>query len=175
MAIRKIVKHGNPVLRRKCPPVQFVDKEIQNLIRDMFDTMYDAPGIGLAANQIGVPLSLAVIDLQPEGKRTPLVLINPKITELKGRIFEEEGCLSIPGFVSKVKRCAYAKVSCLNEKGIPVTYVGEGLLARVFQHETDHLNGKFYADRLPLFKRLQMARKIALAKRRGWRPSAPDP
>ena len=164
--IRKIVRHGDPVLRRKCPPVETMNAEIQNLIGDMFDTLYDAPGIGLAANQIGVPLSLAVIDLQPDGKKSPLVLINPKIVELRGRLYEEEGCLSIPGFLSKVKRRAYAKVSCLNEKGMPVTYVGAGLLARALQHETDHLNGKFYVDRIPLMKRLKIYYEIRKAKKK---------
>ena len=160
MALRKIVKYGNPVLRAKCPPVKSIDKEIEKLIDDMLETMYDAPGIGLAANQIGVPLSLAVIDLQPDGKREPLVLINPKIVELKGRLFEEEGCLSIPGFLAKVRRHTYAKVSAINEKGLPVTYVGEGLLARAFQHETDHLKGKFYVDHVALLKRLKMFAQI---------------
>lgn len=167
MAIRKIVKHGDPVLRKKCKPVETIDGEIQKLIRDMLETMYHAPGVGLAANQIGVPLSLAVIDVKPNGKKSPLVLINPKIVELKGRLFEEEGCLSIPGFASKVKRYAHAKVSCLNEKGLPVTYEGEGLLARAFQHETDHLNGKFYIDRIPFYKRWKIQNEIRKKKRAG--------
>lgn len=167
MAIRKIVKHGDPVLKRKCPPVENFDGELKKLIRDMLETMYDAPGVGLAANQIGVPLSIAVIDIQENGKKNPLVLINPKIVDLKGRLFEEEGCLSIPGFASKVKRYAYAKVSCLNEKGLPVTYTGEGLLARAFQHETDHLNGKFYIDRIPFYKRWKIQNEIRKKRKAG--------
>lgn len=165
MAIRKIVKYGDPVLRRKCSSVKKVDHEIQRLIRDMLETMYDAPGIGLAANQIGIPLSLAVIDIQPQEKKRPLVLINPKIIELKGSLFEEEGCLSVPGFASKVKRYLYAKVSALNEKGLPVTYVGEGLLSRAFQHEIDHLNGKFYIDRIPFLKRWKIRSEIRKRKK----------
>ena len=165
MATRKIVKYGDPVLRKKCSPVKTIDKEIEKLIGDMFETMYGAPGIGLAANQIGVPLSVAVIDIQPDGKRAPIVLINPKIVELKGRLFEEEGCLSIPGFLSKVKRYAYAKVSALNEKGFPITCAGEGLLARALQHETDHLIGKFYVHRVPLIKRLKMYSQIRKVKK----------
>ncbi|OGR87315.1 MAG: peptide deformylase [Elusimicrobia bacterium RIFCSPLOWO2_01_FULL_60_11] len=156
MALRKIVKHGDPVLRRKCLAVKQIDKEILRLIDDMFETMYDAPGIGLAANQIGVPLRLAVIDIQENGKKSPIVLINPKVVELKGRLFEEEGCLSIPGFLAPVKRYAFAKVEALNEKGFPVTLTGEGLLSRAFQHETDHLIGKFFVDRASLLKRLRM-------------------
>lgn len=167
MALRKIVKYGDPILKRKCPPVKLIDKEIHKLIQDMFETLYDAPGVGLAANQIGVSLSLSVIDLQPDGKKSPLVLINPKIIELKGRLFEEEGCLSIPGFLSKVKRYAYAKVSALNEKGLPVTYVGEGFLARAFQHETDHLNGKLYIDRLSFLKRWKIRAEIQKKKKIG--------
>ena len=165
MAVRKIVKYGDPVLRRKCPNVKAIDKEILKLVEDMLETMYDAPGIGLAANQIGVALNLAVIDLQPEGKKNPIVLINPKIVELKGKIFEEEGCLSIPGFLAKTKRYAFAKVSCVNEKGFPVTISGEGLIARALQHETDHLKGKFYVDRLTLMKRLKMYNDIRKFKK----------
>src|SRR3989344_7801923 len=119
MSLLKIVKHGDPVLRRKCAPVKQIDKEILRLIDDMFETMYDAPGIGLAANQIGVPLRLAVIDIQENGKKSPIVLINPKVVELKGRLFEEEGCLSIPGFLARIKRHAYARVEALNENGLP--------------------------------------------------------
>lgn len=156
MALRKIVKHGDPVLRKKCVAVKQIDKEILRLIDDMLETMYDAPGIGLAANQIGVPLSVAVIDIQENGKKSPLVIINPKVVELKGKIFEEEGCLSIPGFLAKVRRYASAKVEAINEKGFPVTVAGEGLLARALQHETDHLKGKFFVDRISLLKRLRM-------------------
>ena len=165
MAIRKIVTYGDQVLRKNCSPVKTIDKEIEKLIEDMLETMYDAPGIGLAANQIGVSLSIAVIDIQPNGKKSPLVLINPKIVELKGRLFEEEGCLSIPGFLAKVKRHVYAKVSAINEKGLPVACAGEGLLARALQHETDHLNGKFYVDRLPLIRRLKTYSEIRKLKK----------
>ena len=165
MAIRKIVKYGDPVLRKKCSPVNVIGNEIRKLIRDMFETMYDAPGIGLAANQIGVGLSVAVIDIQPQGKRMPLVLINPKVVELKGHLFEEEGCLSIPGFLSKIKRHGFAKVTALNEKGLPMTYSGEGLLARALQHETDHLNGKFYIDHLPILKRWKIFAEIRKRKK----------
>ncbi len=165
MAIRKIVKYGDPVLRRKCPPVKQIDKDVLKLVDDMFETMYDAPGIGLAANQIGVALAVAVIDIQASGEKAPIVLINPKVVELKGKIYEEEGCLSIPGFLSKVKRYSYARVTALNEKGFPVTYAGEGLMARALQHETDHLNGKFYVDLIPLLKRLRMYSQIRRVKK----------
>lgn len=169
MAIRKITKHGNPVLRKKCKPVETIDSKVLKLIEDMFDTMYDAPGIGLAANQIGVDLQVAVIDIQPNGKSFPMVLINPKVVALSGELFEEEGCLSIPGLQAKIKRYAVAKVEALNEKGFPMLYTGEGLLARALQHETDHLNGKFYVDHLPLVKRMRMQTEIRKAKKKpGW-------
>ncbi len=165
MALRKIVRHGDPVLRKKCKPVESIDGEILRLIEDMFETMYDAPGIGLAANQIGVDLSVAVIDIQPAGKRQPMVLINPKIIETKGHLFEEEGCLSIPGLAAKIKRAEFTKVRALNEKGFPMIYSGEGLLSRALQHETDHLNGKFYIDHLPMIRRMKMAARIRKAKK----------
>ena len=156
MAIRKIVKYGDPVLRRRCQPVESIDREVRKLIGDMFETMYDAPGVGLAANQVGVSLALAVIDIQAEGRQSPIVLINPRITELSGQLKEEEGCLSIPGFLAPIKRFASAKVSALNEKGLPVVITGEGLLARALQHETDHLHGKLYVDHLSFVKRVRM-------------------
>lgn len=165
MAIRPIVKYGDPVLRRKCKLVTDIDDDIRKLVRDMFDTMYDAPGIGLAANQIGVPLSVAVIDLQAGGKRSPIVLINPKVVETRGRLFEEEGCLSIPGMASRVRRYAYARVAALNEQGMPMIYVGQGLMARALQHETDHLNGRFYVDRMPLIKRLKYYGRVRKKKK----------
>ncbi len=161
----KIVKHGNPVLRRVCPPVKSIDKDILRLIDDMLETMYDAPGIGLAANQVGVALNLAVIDLQPEGKRAPLILINPKVVQLKGKLMEEEGCLSIPGFLAKVRRYAVARVEAINEKGFPVVITGEGLMARALQHETDHLKGKFYVDRISLIRRLKLYNEIRKYKK----------
>ncbi len=167
MALRKIVKHGDPVLRKRCDLVNVIDKEIKKLVQDMLETMYDAPGIGLAANQIGVSLSIAVIDIQPNTKPAPLVLINPKIIELRGSLLEEEGCLSIPGFLAQIKRGAFAKVSALNLNGMPMIYTGEGLLARAFQHETDHLNGKFYIDHLPVIKRLKIQNEIRKRKKIG--------
>ncbi len=172
MAIRKIVTHGDPVLRKKCKPVERIDDKVLHLIEDMFETMYDAPGIGLAANQIGVDLSVAVIDIQQGGKRQPIVLINPKIIEMSGHLYEEEGCLSIPGLQEKIKRAAFTKVQALNEKGFPMIYSGEGLLSRALQHETDHLNGKFYVDHLPVVRRLKMASVIRKAKKLDWKVPA---
>jgi len=165
MPLLPIVKAGDPVLRKKTQPIKAIDDELRRLIADMFVTMYAAPGIGLAANQIGVSRALAVIDLQPGGRRQPMVLINPLIEAHAGHLTEEEGCLSVPGFAGTVRRSAKVRVKALNEQGLPVHIDGEGLMARCLQHEIDHLNGKLYIDRLPLVARLRMKRDIARRKR----------
>lgn len=156
-----IVKYGDPVLRKRTRPVSVLDDRFQATIADMFKTMYAAPGIGLAANQVGIPLCFAVIDVQPGGRRSPMVIINPVIEERSGTLYEEEGCLSVPGFAGKIKRSAKVRVRALNEHGLPVVIEGEGLLARCLQHEIDHLNGKLYFDHLPLVSRLRMKRQIS--------------
>jgi len=162
-----IVKVGDPVLRQKTQPVKKIDEALLALIGDMFVTMYAAPGIGLAANQVGVPRAVAVIDLQPGGRRQPFVLINPQIKEKTGSVEEEEGCLSIPGFGGKVKRALKVRVQALNENGLPIEIEGEGLMARCLQHEIDHLNGKVYMDRLSLVARLRMKRSISRRRKQG--------
>lgn len=160
MALLPIVKYGDPVLRKKTAQVPHLDEAFLQTIEDMFKTMYAAPGIGLAANQVGISKCFAVIDLQPGGQKRPLVIINPVIEERSGSISEEEGCLSIPGFAGKVKRAAKVRVRALNEHGLPVIIEAEGLMARCLQHEIDHLNGKFYMDHLPLLSRMKMKRDI---------------
>jgi len=149
MPLLPIVKAGDPVLRQKTQPVQTIDEALLQLISDMFVTMYAAPGIGLAANQVGISRALAVIDLQPNKRRQPFVIINPVIKEKSGSLEEEEGCLSIPGFGGKVKRAEKVRVQALNEHGLPIDIEGEGLLARCLQHEIDHLNGKLYMTAFP--------------------------
>ncbi len=165
MSLLPIVKYGDPVLRQHTPPIPRIDEELLQTISDMFKTMYAAPGIGLAANQVGLSKCFAVIDLQPEGQKRPLVIINPVIEERSGTVYEEEGCLSIPGFAAKIKRAAKVRVRALSEHGLPVILEGEGLLARCLQHEIDHLNGKFYIDHLPLLSRMKMKRDIALRRK----------
>jgi peptide deformylase len=167
MSLMPIVKCGDPVLRKKTANVPQIDDELLHLIGDMFQTMYAAPGIGLAANQVGLSKCMAVIDIQPGGQRHPIVIINPVIEERWGTIFEEEGCLSIPGFASKIKRAAKVRVRALNEHGLPVVIEGEGLMARCLQHEIDHLNGKLYIDHLPLLSRLRVKRDIAHRQKQG--------
>ncbi len=167
MSLLPIVKYGDPVLRRKTALVPRIDDELLAAIQIMFRTMYAAPGIGLAANQVGISRRFAVIDLMPEGRRHPFVIVNPVIVERSKTLFEEEGCLSIPGFNGKIKRSAWVKVNALNEHGLPVVIQGDGLLARCLQHEIDHLNGKLYIDHLPLLQRLRLKRDIARRKRSG--------
>ncbi len=167
MSLLPIVKYGNSVLRKKTVLVPKIDEEFLPTLQDMFRTMYAAPGIGLAANQVGLSKCFAVIDLQPGGQKAPLVLINPVIEERSGSIYEEEGCLSIPGFAHRVKRAAKVRVRALNEHGLPVVIEGEGLMARCLQHEIDHLNGKLYIDHLPLLSRLRTKRQIEHRRKQG--------
>ncbi|MBI4346161.1 MAG: peptide deformylase [Elusimicrobia bacterium] len=160
MALLRITKHGETVLKKPSPPVDFeaIKKELPGLLRDMWATMYAAHGVGLAAPQIGLNLRIAVIDVKHEGQSKQLVLINPKILHLEGAQEEEEGCLSIPGLYSKLRRAAKATISALDEEGRPYEASGEGLLARAFQHEIDHLDGKLFIDHLGLAQRLKVAR-----------------
>jgi len=167
MPLLPIVKYGDPLLRKKTAAVPQIDDELLHTIGDMFRTMYAAPGIGLAANQVGIFRSFAVIDLQPGGQKHPIVIINPVIEERSGALYEEEGCLSIPGFASKVKRAATVRVRALNEHGLPVVIEGEGLLARCLQHEIDHVNGKLYIDRLSIVPRLRVKRDIERRRKQG--------
>lgn len=142
MAIRKIREMGDEVLEKKCKEVKKMSVRTQILINDMLDTMYEAFGVGLAAPQVGVLKRIVVIDVG-EG---PLVLINPEITETAGEQTGEEGCLSVPGKSGIVTRPEYVKVKALNEDMEEVILEGEGLLARAFCHEIDHLEGKMYVE-----------------------------
>lgn len=157
MAILEIRKYPDPILRRKTSRVENIDENLQRLIDDMFDTMYAAPGVGLAANQVGVPLSLAVIDITPKDERkdrcAPLVIINPEIVSAEGAIIEEEGCLSIPDYTESLKRFARVRVRAIDRKGEGFEIEAEGLLAKALQHEIDHLNGLLFIDRLSGLKK----------------------
>ena len=144
MAIRKIRYIGDDILKKKWKPVKAITDSTKELIQDMFDTMYEANGVGLAAPQVGILRRICVIDIR-EGD--PVVLINPEIVESSGEQTDEEGCLSIPGKVAEVTRANYVKVSSLDMDMNPVTYEGEGLLARAMQHEMDHLDGILYGER----------------------------
>ena len=158
MPARRVTKHGERALKTPCSPVDFaaLKSELPALLKDMWDTMAAARGVGLAAPQIGLSLRLAVIDVKPEGKAQRLVLINPVLLSSEGEQKKEEGCLSLPGVYAKLSRAARVRVRALDEHGEPWEMAGTGLLARAFQHEIDHLDGKLYVDRLPFEERLQV-------------------
>ncbi len=159
--IRKIVTYPDPVLTTPTQEVDVVDREIEKLVKDMFETMYDAEGVGLAANQIGVPIKVMVMDTTPkeDAPDLKLVLINPTIVHTEGKIKYKEGCLSFPGLSVEVERAKRIKVKALNEHGEPVELELEGFPAIVFQHELDHLQGITFIDRLKGWRR-----RLALEK-----------
>ena len=136
---------GDPVLREPAKPVTSFDRALRRLAEDMLETMYDAPGVGLAGPQVGVSLRVFTFD---DGETGPRVMVNPELTDTGGEIVDEEGCLSIPGPFHPTPR--FARVRCRGKdvRGRALELDGEGLLARIFQHETDHLDGKLYIDRL---------------------------
>lgn len=144
MAIRPIRVWGDPVLRTPCDPVTSFDDDLRRLVDDMFETMYDAPGVGLAANQIGVSLRLFVYDV--EGEKG--VVANPELDLSDEEQRADEGCLSVPGLSYDRRRAMHTTVSGFDEYGEPVKYEASDLLARCFQHETDHINGEIYVDKL---------------------------
>jgi len=166
--IRPIVKYPDPILQQKAEPVVKFDKELETLVEDMFESMYSAQGIGLAAPQIGVSKRITVIDLSnkanPEEK---LVLINPEITFREGKQYSEEGCLSLPEIREKVNRAAKVKVRAQNVKGEWFEMEGEELLSRCFQHEIDHLDGILFLFRLSLLKRDLLLRRIRKLQKAG--------
>lgn len=147
MAIYPIRTFGDPVLRLETKPIKDIDETVALLAKDMIETMYDAPGVGLAANQIGISRRIAVFDAQDE--LGPRVMINPTIVETGGEWEYEEGCLSVPGRYWEITRPAFARVTALDLDGNEVEYAGDGLLGRVLQHEIDHLHGHLLLDRLP--------------------------
>jgi peptide deformylase len=146
MAIYPIRIFGDPVLRLETKPIADIDSAVLTLANDMIETMYDAPGVGLAANQIGIARRIAVFDAQDE--LGPRVMINPEVMETAGEVELEEGCLSVPGYWWEITRPAFARVKALDLDGNEVEYAGDGLLGRVLQHETDHLLGGLLIDRL---------------------------
>lgn len=167
--IYPIVKFGQPVLEQQAETItEFDTPELNQLIADMFESMYAAHGVGLAAPQIGISKRIAVVDVtfkeDPEAK---LVLINPEIIKLDGKISESEGCLSIPEFRENVTRAKKATVRAQDAKGKFWEKTGEDLLARAFQHEIDHLNGKLYIHRISALKRDLMKRKIRKLEKAG--------
>jgi peptide deformylase len=167
--IRKIVKYGDPVLETPCDPVEeFKTPELDRLIADMFETMYDAKGVGLAAPQIGLSKRLTVIDCScGEDEDEKLVLINPRIVAAEGEQVGEEGCLSIPGFREDVKRPLRVKVHAQDTQGDWIEVEGEDLLARAICHENDHLNGILFLQHISSLKRELIKRKIRKLRKKG--------
>ncbi|NLY13900.1 MAG: peptide deformylase [Gammaproteobacteria bacterium] len=160
MAILNILEYPDPRLRTIAKPVAQVDDQIRTLIDDMLETMYEAPGIGLAATQVDQHIRLVVMDLS-EDKSEPLVFINPEIETLTDETdLYQEGCLSVPGFFEDVQRPQRVKIKALDRNGEPFELLAEGLLAVCIQHECDHLNGKLFVDYLSALKRDRIKKKL---------------
>ena len=166
--IRPILKYGDGILHQKAADVDAITPEIDRLVDDMIETMYAAPGVGLAAPQVGVPLRIFVVDISvgrdPNGL---IVMINPRFVAREGMQLQEEGCLSVPGFEATVVRPTRAVVKGLDRDGGEHEREGTGLLARAFQHEMDHLDGTLFIDHLRGIKRDMIVRKIRKLTRSG--------
>jgi peptide deformylase len=166
--IRPIVRYGADVLHQPAAPVGEITPELQTLIDDMIKTMYAAPGVGLAAPQVGIALRLFVCDISVGRNAADLMtFINPEFVEREGMQLEEEGCLSVPGFNATVARPSRAILKGLNREGQPQTVEATGLLARCFQHEMDHLDGTLFVDRLRGLQKDFIVRKIKKLARSG--------
>ena len=164
MAKLTILEFPDPRLRKQATPVEDVDDELRALIDDMFETMYSAPGIGLAATQVDVHKRLLVADVSPE-KDDPYALINPEILEKDGVAVTEEGCLSVPGYYEEVERADHIRVKFLDRNGEEVEMEAEGLLAVCIQHEMDHLEGKLFVDYLSEAKRTRIRKRLEKDRR----------
>ena len=165
MALLPILEFPDPRLRTVAKPVESVDDNIRKLVDDMFETMYDAPGVGLAASQVDVHKRVIVIDVSEE-KNEPYVFINPKIEILDETLFDyEEGCLSVPGFYEEITRPRHVRVTALDKNGETFVIEPKGLLAVCIQHEIDHLEGKLFVDYISNVKRQRIRKKIEKQQR----------
>ena len=164
MAKLTILEFPDPRLRTRATPVETVDDELNTLIDDMFETMYDAPGIGLAATQVDVHKRLLIVDVSSENNE-PNALINPEIIEKDGETVSEEGCLSVPGYYEEVSRAEHIRVRYLDRKGEEAELEAEGLLAVCIQHEIDHLDGKLFVDYISEAKRQRIRKRLLRDKR----------
>lgn len=164
MAKLKILEFPDPRLRTKATPVEVVSDKLRTLISDMFETMYAAPGIGLAATQVDVHKRLLVADVSPDNSE-PHVLINPEILERHGLIVTDEGCLSVPGYYEAVERAEHIKVRFIDRDETQIEMEVEGMLAVCIQHEVDHLNGKLFVDYLSESKRQRIRKKLEKERR----------
>jgi len=170
MAILDILHFPDPRLRNKAKPVSVVDERVRKLVDDMFETMYQAPGIGLAAIQVNAPLRVVTIDISEE-RNQPLTMINPEILEREGVEEMDEGCLSVPGIYEKVQRADRIRFRALDRDGNPYERDADGLLAVCIQHEIDHLDGKLFVDYLSNLKRQRIRKKLEKEARQ----AAPEP
>jgi len=164
MAKLRILEFPDPRLRKKAVPVEVVDHPLRQLIDDMFETMYEAPGIGLAATQVDVHRRLLVADVSQQ-KDEPQVLVNPEILERDGSAITEEGCLSVPGYYEEIERAEHIKVRYLDRDGNEQESEYEGLLAVCVQHEIDHLDGKLFVDYLSEMKRQRIRKRLEKDRR----------
>tara|TARA_A100001011_G_scaffold375001_1_gene436077 strand:+ start:391 stop:909 length:519 start_codon:yes stop_codon:yes gene_type:complete len=163
---RKIIVEPDPILRKKCDPLEKVDDEIKRLMKDMLETMYDAPGIGLAAIQIGILKRLVVIDISKDEKKNPLFLVNPEIiSQSKATSVYEEGCLSLPGQFAEIERPSECLVKYIDLGGKEKKLKANGLLATCIQHEVDHLNGILFIDYLSKLKKDMIIKKLIKHKK----------
>lgn len=166
MAVLEIRKYPDEILKKKAIPITEIDKNIQKLIDDMIETMYKANGVGLAAPQVGVSKKLIVVDTSSREENNSLVvLINPEIINSEGEILSEEGCLSVPGFTTRLKRKEKILVKGFDRNGKKIEVYAEGLLSRVLQHEIDHLDGMLLIDRISPLKRELFRRKYQKVKK----------
>ncbi len=167
MATRNIIIEPDPILRKKCQPIEKVDDQVKKLMNDMLETMYKAPGIGLAAIQIGILKRVVVIDVsKDEKKKDPLFLINPEITfRSKNTSVYEEGCLSLPGQFAEIERPAECHIKYINFDGEQKKLEAEGILATCIQHEVDHLNGVLFIDYLSKLKKDMIIKKLVKQKK----------
>ena len=164
MALLNILKFPDPRLRTRAEPVTEFDDALRQLVADMFETMYEAPGIGLAATQVDVHKRLLVMDVS-EDKSRPMVLINPEILDAEGEEEMDEGCLSVPGYYETVRRAEKVRVRALNEHGESFEIEADGLEAVCIQHEMDHLEGKLFVDYLSSLKRDRIRKKLEKQKK----------
>ena len=164
MALLPILHFPDPRLRNRAEPVREVDDAVRTLVTDMFETMYEAPGIGLAAIQVNVPRRVITIDVSAD-RSQPVALINPEIVDKRGSVSTEEGCLSVPGIYDAVDRAEWIRFQALDLSGQPYEREAEGLLAVCIQHEIDHLEGRLFVDYLSQLKRQRIRKKLEKAQR----------
>jgi peptide deformylase len=165
MTVRKIITEPDPILRKKCEALQEVDDSLRRLIKDMIETMYKAPGIGLAAIQLGILKRLVVIDLSKGEEKKPLILVNPEITfRSKKTSIYEEGCLSLPGQFAEIERPAECHLNYIDFEGKQMELKADGLLSTCIQHEIDHLNGVLFIDYLSKLKKTMIIKKLTKQK-----------